>query len=178
MKYTKTLLCCAASLSLLACSSTTNAGNYVQTMNQPAAQGGEIKDASTVTLNAKAMNSLKLVVPRQFELNPDGSYTITSRGTGTLFVRATVINEGTRTVQAKWRCKFYDANAMPIGDVENQQVATNPTGLGWHSMVVYPVNSKGVTDDENYISCSAPTKRAVEFRIELHDMTNDVTLYK
>lgn len=178
MKYTKTLLCCAGSLSLLACSSTTNAGNYIQTMNQPAPQGGDVKDVKDITLNPNSMNSLKLVVPRNFELNQDGSYTLTKRGTGTLFVRASVINEGTRVVQAKWRCKFYDANAMPIGDVENQQVATDPTGLGWHTMPVYPVNSKGITDDENYISCAAPTKRAVEFRIELHDMTNDVTLYK
>jgi hypothetical protein len=146
-------------------------------MNQPTPQGGDVKDIKVATLNPGSMNSLKMVYARNFELLPDGNYAL-NRGDGTIFIRATVINEGTTAVQAKWRCKFYDGVGMTLGDVENKKVATDPTGLGWHVTVIYPVNSKSITDDENIISCVAPTKRAVEGRIELHDMTNDVTLYK
>lgn len=178
MKLNRKLLACGiASLSLIACSTTTNAGNYVSQMNQPAPQGGDVNKIQDMTLNPAAMNSLKMVYARNFELLSDGNYAL-NRGDGTIFLRASVINEGKNTVQAKWRCKFYDGVGIPIGDTENKQAATTPTGLGWHIMVVYPVNSKSITDDENVISCVAPTKRAVEGRIELHDMTNDITLYK
>ena len=57
-------------------------------------------------------------------------------------------------------------------------MASSDTGLGWHTMVVYPLSSKSQTADANVINCKAIDNQAVESRIEFHDTSNDITIYK
>lgn len=177
----KKILILIGAMSIVACSSTIpNAGNYTTVMNQPNVKSGNQVDVSTTKLNQQAWRDLEvshatsILVDKSGNMIPHGA-----TGEGYLFIRANIVNEGNTPTQANWRCKFYNSAGLVIGDDENDQVADkfNKTGLGWHSMVVYPVASSIHTDEANLIRCVAPSKLATQFKIEVHDRANDVTLY-
>lgn len=162
---------------VVACSSTTTADNYTQTMNHPEVQNGAVGDKAEKKLNQKAWNNMEVANITSTRVSKDGKYAY-NHAEGYLYIRANVVNEGDKPSQAKWRCKFYDSNGIVIGDDENHKPATTDTGLGWHTMLAYPVNASSHTDEENLIRCIAPSKLATEFRVEVHDTANDITIHK
>lgn len=168
-----------ASIAVLgACSSTPNADNYQKVMNQPVVQNDGVNgDKAAKQLNKTAWNELKTANIVATRVDKAGNYAAGSAG-GYLYVRANIVNEGEKPVQANWRCKFYDSNGIAIGDEQNNQRATEDLGLGWHTMLAYPVTAKSQTDEANLVRCIAPSKLATDFRVEVHDTSNDITVYK
>ncbi|MEN9945783.1 MAG: hypothetical protein RLZZ293_169 [Pseudomonadota bacterium] len=171
------LLALISCLGISACSTTPNADNYTKKMNQPTVLNGAEADKEAKQLNKPAWNELKLANIVSYRINPEGNYAEDIKN-GYLYIRANVINQGDNPSQAKWRCKFYDSNGVTIADSENSLPANSAMGLGWHNMLVYPIKNKSQTDDANLITCVAPNKLATDFRIEVHDTANDITIYK
>lgn len=169
-----------AVITLTACSTTPNADNYTKVMNQPVVSNGAQVEAQTTQLNKAAWRELKIAQAVSTRINKATGEPIPSQtsGEGYLYVRASIVNEGDSPVQANWRCKFYNSSGIPFGDDENDLTATSKTGLGWHTMIAYPVKASSQTDDANIVRCIAPSKLATQFKIEVHDTSNDVTIYK
>ncbi|MBX9704754.1 MAG: hypothetical protein K5Q00_00740 [Gammaproteobacteria bacterium] len=172
----KLSLIALASLVMAGCTTTPTASNYSQYMNDPQVQGGGSGDASAQIVNKAAWNNVQATQMTSVRRMPDGSYS-TDPSAGVLTVRAVILNSGTQPAQGNWRCRFFDSNNMPLYETKSNQQAKTPTGLGWHSMVVYPVASKSQTDDANVINCQAADSKAVNYRIEFHDTENDITVY-
>ncbi|MDD3265813.1 MAG: hypothetical protein PHC75_01365 [Burkholderiales bacterium] len=177
MKLKLVILSIVSLGAIVACSSAPTADNYSQTMNEPAVQNGAVNSKGDKKLNEKAWNNLEVANITSTHVSKDGSYAY-NKTEGYLFIRANIVNEGDSPAQAKWRCKFYDSNGIAVGDDDNNKPATNETGIGWHTMLAYPVAASSHTHEENLIRCVAPSKLATEFRVEVHDTANDVTVYK
>lgn len=177
MKQIKLLSVLFLPICIISCSSTPKASNYTKVMNQPEVQSSGVSDVGEKKLNKAAWNDLEIAHATATRRLKDGSYA-NSPQDGYLYVRASIVNEGDRPVQAKWRCKFYDSNNIVIGDDENDLPATSSKGLGWHTMLAYPVKSSSHTDEANLVHCIAPSKLATEFRVEVHDTANGVLVYK
>lgn len=176
MKFTKFLTLGIFASSIIGCSSI-NSDNYVQKTNQPQIQGGDTADRAAIKLNPTAWNNLDVTKnTADVRVTKDGERVVGNE-TSYLLLRANVVNNGDQAAEVKWRCKFYLANNIPLGDSENNKVATDETGLGWHTMIVYPVKSKAMVDDANVIMCVSPYTKATSGKIEVHDMSNDVTIY-
>jgi hypothetical protein len=176
--YLKFGLCVSITgLILVGCSTAPTVNNYSTYMNQPTVKNGDSGTIENKQLNKPAWNELEVAGMHSYRQMPDGSYAYNPHD-GLLYVRASVVNSGTTPVQAKWRCKFYDSNNIPLYDEQNDERATSAMGLGWHTMIAYPLKSKSQTDDANLIRCVAPEARATEYRIEAHDTANDITIYK
>lgn len=175
-KLIKLSVVASSILLVVGCSTTPNAKNYAEYMNQPDVKNGDVQNVATKQLNKPAWNDLKISNASSVRRDLDGNYA-NDPNKGYLFVRANVVNEGKTPVQAKWRCKFYDSNNIALNDEENDQTATTETGLGWHTMVAYPVTAKSQVNEANLVRCIAPTPLATEFRVEVHDTANDITTY-
>lgn len=170
------LVILTASLLTIGCSTTPSASNYGKYMNQPEIQNGDEAKIDEKKLNQKAWSEVEITKMTSVRRMADGSYA-TNPHEGLMHVRAVLVNEGDRPIQGHWRCKFYDSNNLPLNEEETNQNATSDEGLGWHTMVVYPVKSKSQRDDANVIKCVAPSKLASNYRIEFHDTSNDITEY-
>lgn len=181
MKFQQIAILSIALGSLIGCSNNTiNADNYSQKMNQPQIAGGDQAKAEDLKLNPNAWNQLDITKnAHKVMMTPDGDYHVATDPSknGYWMINANVINHGSKATQVKWRCKFYDGIGRTIGGNDNNQLASNEHSLGWHTMVIYPVNSKMMTDDANSITCVSPTNKAVDGKLEVHDMANDVTVY-
>lgn len=166
----------ALAIPLVCCASKPTADNYAKYMNQPEVQNGDVSKISEKKLNQQAWNSVEITKMTSVRRFADGSYSSDPQQ-GLLYVRAVLVNEGDQPIQGHWRCKFYDSNNLPVNEDENNQIANSDTGLGWHTMVVFPVTAKSQRDDANVIRCIAPSKYATNYRIEFHDTANDITEY-
>ena len=175
-KITQLTLSVSSALLIVGCSTTPTAKNYSEYMNQPNVKNGEVQNADNKALNKPAWNDLKISNATSVRRDLDGNYA-NNPNKGYLFVRANIVNEGTTPVQAKWRCKFYDSNNITLEDEQNDENAKSATGLGWHTMVAYPVTAKSHVNEANLVHCVAPTPLATEFRVEVHDTANDITTY-
>ncbi|AUR52160.1 hypothetical protein [Aquella oligotrophica] len=158
------------------CSTTPSADNYGKYMNQPEVQNGDEGKINEKKLNQQAWSEVEITKMTSVRRMADGSYS-NNPHEGLMHVRAVLVNEGDRPIQGHWRCKFYDSNNLPLNEEENNRNASHDEGLGWHTMVVYPVKSKSQRDDANVIKCMAPSKLATNYRIEFHDTSNDITEY-
>jgi hypothetical protein len=166
-----------ASLSLVACSSKPTANNYNDYMNAPTLKSGATGSVDSQIVNKPGWNKIEATQISLVRTFPDGSYA-TDPSQGVLTVRATLVNTGNSPVQGNWRCNFFDSNHMKLYEAESNQVATTDTGLGWHRMIVYPLQSKNQTYDANVINCKASDSLATNYRVEFHDTANDITVYK
>ncbi len=163
-------------LVMTGCATTPNVSNYEQYMNEPQVQHGGAGSIDAQISNQKAWNAVKVAQMTSVRRLPDGNYS-TNPSKGLLTVRAVLINSGQQPTQGNWRCRFFDSNNLPLYAQKSSQSATTPTGLGWHSMVVYPITSKTQTADANVIHCQALDSKAVNYRVEFHDTQNDITVY-
>ncbi|MDQ5920683.1 MAG: hypothetical protein QG673_739 [Pseudomonadota bacterium] len=180
MTFKKIALVTLALGALVGCSSTINSDNYTQKMNQPQIQGGDQVKAEDLKLNPNGWNQLDVTKnAHKVMMDSNGDYQIATdpKTNGYWMINANIINNSKKATQVKWRCKFYDGIGRTIGGNDNNQLATAENGLGWHTMVIYPVNSKMMTDDANSIMCVSPTNKAIDGKLEVHDMANDVTVY-
>lgn len=160
---------------LFGCSSV--ADNYHQQMNQPQVQASDSKDRNEVKLNPDAWKNLDITRNTAniwIDKNGDVAH---NREDGYMFMRAGIINQGDKAVEIKWRCKFYSAQGIPLGEEDYNKTATDDTGLGWHRMILWPVKSTAHTDDANVMRCVSPSKRATDGRFEVHDLADDMTIY-
>ncbi len=176
MKF-KLSLVALATMTLVACTPKPTVNNYVTYMNAPPVKSGDVGSVNNQVLNKSAWNSVAITQMTSIRKLPDGSYT-QDQTQGVLTVRAVLVNSAATPVQGNWRCKFYDSNNLPLDEDATNQMATTPDGLGWHTMVVFPVDLKSQTDQPNVINCKATTPLATNYRIEFHDTANDITIYK
>lgn len=173
-----------ASLLVAACATTPDADNYNQYMNDPNVQHGASGNVDSMMSNQAAWNNVtitKMTSVRRMPTKPgehhsDSNYAA-GPSTGLLTVRAVLVNSGNKPAQGNWRCRFFDSNGLPLYEKQSNQPAKTPMGLGWHSMVVYPVTSKTQTADANVINCQALDAKATTYRVEFHDTQNDITVY-
>lgn len=173
IKYLTMIMVCA----LTACSSEPTAENYAEVMNTPTIKSGESSEIDANLANKNAWNEVTVTQMTAVRRLPDGHYA-PDANMGVLTVRAVLVNEGDTPVQGNWRCRFFDSNGLPLYEDENNLVAKTPTGLGWHRMIVYPVKSRMQTDEANVIRCQAEDTLATDYRVEFHDTSNDVKVYK
>ena len=172
----KRIIILGSGLLLMGCSTAPTVNNYTTYMNEPVVKHGDDSPIADKLLNKPAWNEIKVAGMQSYRKLDDGSYADKPQD-GILNVRATIVNSGKSPVQASWRCKFYDSNNVALEDDLNDERATTTAGLGWHTMVVYPLTSKSQTDEANLIRCVAPDAAATNYRIEVHDTANDVTVY-
>jgi hypothetical protein len=167
-------------VALAGCSSNKpTADNYNKYMNVPELKAGSTGSIDEQIANKPAWNDVKvanLVLRRTLE---DGSYSPDNKQ-GILTVTANLINEGKKPVQGYWRCHFVDANGLFLYDADksNDQIAVQVDGLGWHSMLLYPALSKTQTYRNYEINCKAIDSFATDYRLEFHDTSNNITVYK
>jgi uncharacterized protein YcfL len=69
-------------------------------------------------------------------------------------------NTGSKAVQGYYRCQFYDANKMQVGDPQT-----------WQLLTIYP-------NEEQPIKCMATEVEAVDFKLEFSNNASNVTTYK
>lgn len=162
---------------LASCSSTRTAGNYNSTMNTPDVKSGASDSIDSQVANKRAWNEVEVTQMTSVRRLADGNYA-TDSNSGVLTVRAVLVNSGDTPVQGNWRCRFFDSNNLPLYEDASNQVATSETGLGWHRMIVYPVKAKMQTDEANVVNCKAADNLATNYRVEFHDTSNDITVYK
>lgn len=162
---------------LASCSSTRTASNYNQSMNAPDAKSGDTGSIDQQMANKSAWNQVEVTQMTQTRRLPDGNYA-PDANSGVLTVRAVLVNSGNTPIQGNWRCLFFDSNNLPLYEDPSNQMATTATGLGWHRMIVYPVKAKMQTVDANVVNCQAADNLATNYRVEFHDTSNDVTVYK
>ena len=177
MKLNLKLLALVAAVALAACSSKPTANNYNSYMNTPEVKSGASGSIDSQIANKAAWNKVEVTQLSLRRTLPDGSYSSDSTQ-GVLTVRATLVNSGDTPVQGNWRCHFFDSNGISLYEAENKQVASDDVGLGWHRMILYPLQSKTQTYDANVINCKAIDSLATEYRVEFHDTANDITIYK
>jgi hypothetical protein len=173
-----------ASTMLVGCATTPTADNYQSYVNDPNIQHGASGNIDSMMSNQAAWNNIKITqmtsvrrMPSQAGQHHSDANYATGPSTGLLSVRAVLVNSGEKPAQGNWRCRFFDSNGMPLYEKQSNQTATTATGLGWHSMVVYPLTSKTQTADANVIHCQAGDSKATTYRIEFHDTQNDITVY-
>ena len=162
---------------LAGCSSTRTASNYNSSMNTPDVKSGAADSIDSQVANKRAWNAVEVTQMTSVRRTTDGNYA-SDANSGVLTVRAVLVNSGDSPVQGNWRCRFFDSNNLPLYEDASNQVATSATGLGWHRMIVYPVKSNMQTDDANVINCKASDNLATNYRVEFHDTSNDITVYK
>ncbi len=176
MKLQLLSIACASVL-LASCASTPTANNYNTYMNNPTAQAGAAADVNGQISNQAAWNAVKVTQMTEVRRTKTGGYA-TNPSEGLLTVRAVLVNTGNAPIQGNWRCRFFDSNNLPLYETQSDQPAQTDKGLGWHTMVVYPLQSKSQTSDANVINCQATTPLATNYRVEFHDTSNDITVYK
>jgi hypothetical protein len=176
MKYKVPLILLMVA-AIAGCSSKPTASNYNSYMNQPEVKHGNVGEIDSQIANKAAWNQVTVTQMASVRKLVDGTYT-TNPNQGILTVRAVLVNKGDTPVQGNWRCKFYDSNNMPVYEDESNEVAKSDIGLGWHRMIVYPLSSKSQTDDANVVNCKAKDSTATNYRVEFHDTSNDITIYK
>lgn len=162
---------------LASCSSTRTASNYNSTMNTPDVKSGASDSIDGQMANKRAWNAVTVTQMTSTRRTADGNYA-SDANQGVLTVRAVLVNEGDTPIQGNWRCRFFDSNGLPLYEDASNQNATTADGLGWHRMVVYPVKANMQTDDANVVNCKAENNLATNYRVEFHDTSNDVTVYK
>jgi hypothetical protein len=162
---------------LAGCSSTRTADNYNSTMNAPDAKSGTSESMSSQLANKRAWNAIEVTQMTSVRRLADGNYA-PDNNSGVLTVRAVLVNSGDTPTQGNWRCNFFDSNNLPLYEDASNEIATSATGLGWHRMIVYPVNSRSQTVDANVVNCKAADNLATNYRVEFHDTSNDITIYK
>jgi hypothetical protein len=162
---------------LAGCSTTRTAGNYNSSMNAPDAKSGDSQSIDSQVANKSAWNTVEVTQMTSLRRLADGNYA-PDANSGMLTVRAVLLNSGDTPTQGNWRCLFFDSNNLPLYEDASNQVATTATGLGWHRMIVYPVKAKMQTVDANVVHCQAADNLATNYRVEFHDTSNDITVYK
>lgn len=177
MKF-KIMLVALATVALAGCASKPTANNYNSYMNAPTVKSGATDSIDSQIANKAAWNKVEVTQMTSVR-KQDGNYA-TDADSGVLVVRAVLVNSGDTPVQGNWRCRFFDSNGLPLYEKASNQLADpdEPMGLGWHRMIVYPLSSKSQTDDANVVNCKARDKFATNYRVEFHDTSNDITVYK
>lgn len=163
---------------VVGCSTTTTAANYHEQMNQPTVQAGMTKDKDEAKLNPRSWKEIEITQNSSDQWVDEDGDTVLDHKQGYLFMRASVVNENTRPIEVKWRCKFYNSTNHPIAEEEYNKTATTTTGLGWHREIIYPVTASHHTDDANVLKCVSPSKRAVTGKFEVHDLADDIVVYR
>lgn len=69
-------------------------------------------------------------------------------------------NTGSKAAQGYYRCQFYDANKMQVGEPEQ-----------WQLVTIYP-------NEDQAVKCMATQLEATDFKIEFSNNASNVTLYK
>jgi hypothetical protein len=167
----------ATTVLLVGCSSTRTASNYNSSMNAPNVKSGASDSIDSQVANKSAWNQVEVTQMTSVRRLADGNYA-PDANSGMLTVRAVLVNSGDTPIQGNWRCLFFDSNNLPLYEDASNQMASTATGLGWHRMIVYPVKAKMQTVDANVVNCQAENNLATNYRVEFHDTSNDITVYK
>lgn len=98
------------------------------------------------------------------EVGDMGNVSITNmtsmRVNGLLVAQGYFHNSGSKAAQGYYRCQFYDANKMQVGDPEQ-----------WQLVTIYP-------NEDQPVKCMATQLEATDFKIEFSNDASNVTVYK
>lgn len=81
------------------------------------------------------------------------------RVNGLLIAQGYFHNTGSKAAQGYYRCQFYDANKMQVGDAEQ-----------WQLVTIYP-------NEDQPVKCQATQLEATDFKIEFSNDASNVTVY-
>ncbi len=68
-------------------------------------------------------------------------------------------NTGSKAAQGYYRCQFFDANKMQVGDAQQ-----------WQLVTIYP-------NEDQPVKCMATELEATDFKIEFSNNASNVTVY-
>lgn len=98
------------------------------------------------------------------EVGDMGNVSITNmtsmRVNGLLVAQGYFHNSGSKAAQGYYRCQFYDANKMQVGDPQQ-----------WQLLTIYP-------NEDQPVKCLATQLEATDFKIEFSNDASNVTVYK
>ena len=77
-----------------------------------------------------------------------------------LVAQTTFHNSGNQSKTGFYRCQFYDANKMQVGDVQL-----------WQPITIYP-------NEDQVVKCMATQVEATEFKVEFSADGSNVSIYK
>jgi uncharacterized protein YcfL len=117
--------------------------------------------AATTLLAGCSTNRIKDHV---VEVGNMGDVSITNmtsmRVNGLLVSQGYFHNDGSKAAQGYYRCQFYDANKMQVGDPQQ-----------WQLVTIYP-------KEDQAVKCMATQLEATDFKIEFSNDASNVTVYK